>query len=261
MAQMNMLIASILVLVGQVLSAPVLSEEQVKGSMIRRHQDSSTDSAIGLGAHGEMSLLQSAPKDREISDCDHDYNVGTTNSDTCTKGEHINDSDLCLKAAVKLRKETAPHAEFFINISTVDPSNRPKGCHLFEDKVYYNPTQPNPEAFEGAPICWREKYPHAVPAAGNTAGTCPTGFATIMSVEECAEAWKCNVGTDACRKQDFRNGAKPVADPNHRCANCEVDDKPRGCYVGTDDGCFGFNYGVISTAATSTAATSICKLT
>jgi len=268
MAQMNMLLASTLVLAGRVLSQPVLSEEQAKGSMIRRHQESSTDSAIGLGAHGEMSLMhmnRSTPKDREISDCNRDYNVGTTNSDTCTKGEHIYSSDLCIKAATKLRKEVAPIAEWIINIDHVNPSNHPKGCLLFQDKVYYNPTQPNPEAYEGSPICWREKYPRATPAAGNTAGTCTSDFAVITDVRECNEAWQCIAGTDSCRKQDFRNGALPanmVGDPAHKCANCEVADKPRGCYIGTDDGCYGFNYGIhgTDTSATSVAATSICMI-
>lgn len=250
------LAASILAILGDAQAAPATPEEQLKGSIIRRHKDSSE---IHLGPSGEMSLLHR--EDPSSDRCNHNYNLGTENSNTCIKGVHIEHPDDCVFAASGLGPgyKAAPKEKFVVTPGRNGWSTPlamenyvapyPKNCFALNGVVYFNPTETSPTAWQGTPVCERELYPKASPSTSNPAGQCPQDFEPITDFTECTEAWSCVEGNSGCREADFENAARVTSQT-----------KPKGCYRETN-GCFNFNHIGAAPTGTVSGATTMCKLT
>lgn len=257
MAHMHALAVLFLVLIGLGHAVPVLTTEQLKSSIVRRHHEDSAE--VHFGASGEMSLLH-----RE-EPCDHDYHLGVNASNSCDEqgASQITDPDECKKAAERLGSAwtIAPTTAFTKDGgSNTDPLPFPKYCFAIGGLVYFNPTAVDqiPTAFTGQPVCDRPLHPIASGTAA--AKTCPTGFEPILNFTSCKDALVCVMGGSGCADEPF----KDLDEVNYMTGNLPTtrsgEDLPNGCFVEATTGCFSFNPSATGTA-TGTAAgdASVCR--
>jgi hypothetical protein len=241
--------ASILTLLGNAIASPIVKKEDLKASIIRRHEDSSE---IRLSPTGEM-LLQAS--DGTVTDapsggggvsndpCDREYKLGAAGSNDCPAGTvPIVHPEDCERAAALVKNDDGTAAglsvlkkadgnlqNFTIHNGWVNPMPQPKNCLVWNGHVYYNPTETIPTAYEGQTLCEETKYPSGT---GNTAAAsaCPTGYEAIMTYTECHLAFGCSSGYSGCSMPDFANAARHISTT-----------EPKGCFR-EPNGCFNFNW-------------------
>jgi len=267
-----MLAASILALLGHVIA---------NDSIIRRHP-TQEETSVHLTATGQLQQLVKAQDgittkvaSGNINGCNIYYTFGDDDSNTCSKSYTVNDPapvtdpDECEQAVAYLpggAASSSPSGITMANLSqyVVDngwenPLPYTKNCFLNTytdanfplptDTVYYNPTQTEPTAYKGKPVCKREKYPSGTAnTVSSTAGVCPTDFEVITSVADCHKAFVAVLGKDGCQEAKFEDGA----------VDWKPTDRPKGCYREPTTGCFNFNH--IATEGTAVQGNVVCKV-
>jgi len=243
----RMLAASIFALLGNALAVPSSTDEQLKASIIRRH--AKDDSEIRMSSTGEMSVMGRQDNDPASDYCNHNYNLGTPNSNTCVKGVAITRPEDCVHAAANLKGySAAPTETFTVADGWKNPLQYPKNCFISDDKkVYFNPTEgADPTTWQGTPVCERELYPNGK-ANADSSGSCPTDFEAIIDYNECRSAFSCSEGNSGCQMPDFENAAIVTSQT-----------APKGCYREAN-GCFNFNHNSGAPSG-SVQGTAVCKL-
>lgn len=250
MRRTRMLAASLLIVLGagHGATSSAVSDEPLKGSIIRRHPLQDT-SEVHLSATGEMSIMQ---RQDPVNDyCDHSFILGTPNSNTCTKGAPITHPETCEHAARNVTGlRLAPPKEFVVHNGWKSPLSFPKNCFVDDGVVYFNPTEPSPSVWKGTPLCQRELYPSAKQdynSAAVSTITCPVDFEAITTYSDCMKASACNEGVNGCKMPDFVNAAP-----------FESQKRPKGCYREAD-GCFNFNH-IKGTPTETVVGQAVCQL-
>lgn len=255
MAHMHVLAVLFLVFIDLGHAVPVLTTDQLKSSIVRRHHEDSAE--VHFGSSGEMSLLH------RTEPCDHDYHLGAEASNSCDEQDAVQvvDPDVCRGAAVRLGSayKMAPITEFQKDGgSNAAPLPFPKYCFAINGSVYFNPTPTDqlPTVFTGQPVCDRKLYPIAKGTAA--AKTCPPGFEPILNFTSCKDALYCVDGGSGCADDPF----KAADEVNYRTENLPTENLPKGCFAEAGTGCFSFNP-IETGAVTGTVAgdASICTKT
>lgn len=241
-------------------AAQVVSQEE--GAMMRRQKSESMKS-IDMGAHGELMMHktegemqpQTGGKETlkppgETSYCDEVYPRGTDNSNDCITGVPIERQEDCRHAAGAINLPTADPSKWLINDGFVNPNPYPKNCFIFQDTVFFNPTESNrTSGWTGTPICQNIIYKNGTTGLDSdaTSGGCTGDYEAISSYAECEWAHDCQWGNMYCQITTFANNA------------FTSQDAPRGCYRNSL-GCYGYNAATAAVTGTLTGMTPVCRL-
>jgi hypothetical protein len=246
MANLLMLAASMLVLLGHALAAGSTTfEDHLKSSIVRRHDTADGAAEAHLNALGEIEIMQSrsVPADNvgEVSNsfCNHDFLVGKTDSNDCDCDQcvPIMKKEECERAANYMKAKGLsfePHHDnksFVVSDGWQNPLPYPKNCFAMANgTVFYNPTETMPTTFQGTPICMRRVYSDGPTNTDGSTG-CTGDFEAITDFHDCQSAWSCADGDDACRSLEFE------------WASDHIDSTaPKGCFRETGTKCVNFNH-------------------
>lgn len=202
------------------------------------------------GAGGLEEKTAGALQDVAETPCDRDWHVMVT--DSCTGGE--DGCDACTVGALSWNPKDCEDAadsksgplpynmsdDWMLNISEVNPILHPKGCFLDTSstpwKIKYNPSESSIDGLTitGRKICMRQLYVNGTantdsPAACTGAGA---GYVPILDYDACWDAMTCHKGDRAPKLDAFRLNT----------TNWSPANRPRGCFVKTSTGEWGFNW-------------------
>jgi len=241
---------------------------------VMRRQMSNQDIHLHVGSHGEMNSLSAEPIEAASSlmergepltpYCNTFYPLGTPDTNNCRLNhKKIQRKEDCEMAASKLGLPQAPAIRtpemaaigiggyaFQIDDDTENPDPFPKGCLVWNNSAYWNPTDSvRTSGWQGTPICWQPVYLHGNLSEDSDTG-CSGEYEKISVWNECKWAKECEWGGMQCVDPNFLNNAYST----HLA--------PRGCYQDTI-GCYGYNARTSPlNAATSniTGKNAVCRL-
>jgi len=243
-------------------AASTSPDDQLKNSIIRRHDVKAGLSEVLLDSAGEVKFQgrvtpaadQSDPVPTEVSNsfCNHDFVRGQKDTNTCDRGVPIITEDGCRHAATYLKTngETVDAAADHSFVKAVNEGGAaalpfPKGCFIHEGKVFLNPTEPEPDAWQGTPLCQRLLYP--------TLSECTGEFEAITTAEDCLLAASCVEGLDGCKKPELEYHLQTDMKKPH------LTNRPKGCFREPTTDCFNFNH-LASEPSAKVQGKQVCQL-
>jgi len=140
----------------------------------------------------------------------------------------------CIEAANKknltMGPETRPDAftyAFEIDDDFANPDPFPKNCFVFNNTVYFNPTDSPQTNFTGTPICWTPIYLKGNLSVDSDTG-CGGDYEPISNWTECKWAKECEWGGMHCEDSHFLED------------DYSTGSAPRGCFQNALH-CYGYN--------------------